>query len=109
MPWLNDWFNPSTAHQRLCSSDEVSRLAQQIAKTIPGQLGRQLVSDTGCGRRRTILSDASVGGVDDQHVGLGPVGDVGRDRSQQPPGEAAAESDIADDQQVRVDLLDQIH
>ena len=50
-----------------------------------------------------------VGGVDDQQVGLGPVGDVGWDRSQQPPGDAAAESGIADDQQVRVDLLDQIH
>ena len=69
----------------------------------------KLISDTGCGRRRTVLSDASVGGVDDEQVGLGPVGDVGRDRSQQPPGEAAAESDIADDQQVRVDLLGQIH
>ena len=50
-----------------------------------------------------------VGGVDDQQVGLGPVGDVGWDRSQQPPGDAAVESDIADDQQVRVDLLGQIH
>jgi hypothetical protein len=39
-----------------------------------------------------------VGGVDDQHVGLGPVGDVGWDRSQQPQRDAAAESDIADDQ-----------
>jgi len=30
-------------------------------------------------RRRTILNDASVGGVDDQHVGLGPAGDFGWD------------------------------
>jgi hypothetical protein len=29
--------------------------------------------------RRTILNDASVGGVDDQHVGLGPAGDFGWD------------------------------
>jgi len=50
-----------------------------------------------------------VGGVDDQHVGLGPVGDVGWDRSQQPPDDAAVESGIADDQQVRIDLLGQIH
>jgi hypothetical protein len=24
---ITDWFNPSIAHQRLCSSDTVSRLA----------------------------------------------------------------------------------
>jgi hypothetical protein len=46
----------------------------------------------------------SIGGVNDQHVGFGPAGDFGRDRSQQPPGDAA-HSDIADDQQVGMDLF----
>ncbi len=39
----------------------------------------------------------SVGGVDDQHVGPGPAGDFGWDRSQQSPGDAA-EPDVADDE-----------
>src|SRR5262249_9457376 len=41
-------------------------------------------------------------------VGLGPLGDVAWDRSQQPPGDAA-ESDVADNQQVGMDLLGQLH
>ena len=60
------------------------------------------------GSGQPLLNGASVGGVDDQHVGLGPVGEVGWDRSQQPPGDGA-ESDVPDNQQVGVDVLGQIH
>jgi hypothetical protein len=69
----------SIAHQRLCSSDVVSRLAQQTAKTIQDNWAGNWSEIQVAVRRRTIVSDASVGGVDDQHVGLGPAGDFGWD------------------------------
>jgi hypothetical protein len=85
----------------------------RLGESVPGRLAsRDLWPDA----ERFLTMPQSVvwtisifGGVDDQQVGLGPVGDVGWDRSQQPPDDAAVESGIADDQQVRVDLLGQIH
>jgi hypothetical protein len=41
---ITDWFNPSTAHQCLCSSEPVISLAAQTAKTIPRQPARHTLS-----------------------------------------------------------------
>src|ERR1700757_2773593 len=55
-------------------------------------------------RRRTILNDASVGGMDDQHVGLGPARDVAGHRAK-PLVAARVQSHVANHYQIGLNLL----
>ena len=70
------------------------------------------MSTSGCSGTPTAGPTApgdgrSVPGVHDEDVGLGVVGDAGRDRSEQPTFDGG-HSQVADDQQVGLDLLGQI-
>ena len=54
------------------------------------------------------LQGRLVGGVDDQHVGVGPAGDIAGNRAEHPP-EDGAQSHVADHQQIGRDLLGEFH
>ena len=76
-------------HHRQTAAGDHAPMPNIAVAVVPVATGRQRFGDSRLGesvlavwlvvRRRTILNDASVGGVDDQHVGLGPAGDFGWD------------------------------
>src|SRR5689334_16158542 len=56
---------------------------------------------------RTILNDASVGGMDQQHVGLRPAQDVSGHRAK-PLVTARVQSYVANHQQIGIDVLGKV-